>query len=278
MLETHRTASDGDMTPERRRPGRSKPGLGLIGAGAFGAFCIPHLKPHFDVHVTDPRPDTGDIAGLHGITAGDLAHAAAQDIVVLAVPWRALEDVAKAISAYLKPGALVVEVCSIKVRPLAVLSAALPASVDIIGTHPLFGPQSGRGGIAGLNIAVCGLPGHDRGARRVARFLNAAFGLNVTRTSAEEHDRQMAYVQGLTHLIARSIAATDVPPLALTTNTWDHLMRMVETVRYDSDELFRTITQDNPFAREVRETFAGALAAQGPCTPKARTGSRRTTA
>jgi prephenate dehydrogenase len=78
-------------------------------------------------------------------------------------------------------------------------------------------------------------------------------GLHVIRTSPEAHDRQMAYVQGLTHLLARVVIDMDLPPLDQTTTTFDHLARMVATVRHDSDALFRTIVRDNPFAAEMRQ-------------------------
>jgi prephenate dehydrogenase len=229
--------------------------LGLIGAGAFGAFCLPYLARHFEVSVCDPRPDLADLALSHGVKAGSLAATASRDIVLLAVPWRALEAVAGTIAPHLTPGALVIECCSIKVKPLDVLRETLPDSVDIVGTHPLFGPQSGRNGVAGLNIAVCAVAGHARAASRVARFLGTRLGLTVKLTSPEDHDRQMAYVQGLTHFLARSISAMDLPALDLTTSTWGHLMRMAETVGDDSDELYRTIAVDNPFAQEVRDRF-----------------------
>ncbi|MFC3133522.1 hypothetical protein ACFOHM_11125, partial [Microbaculum marinum] len=183
--------------------------------------------------------------------------------------WRSLAPLASRIGPLLKPGTLVVEVCSIKMKPLAVLAGCLPGSVDIVGTHPLFGPQSGRHGIAGLNVVVCTPPGRpgpraERAARRVAGLLRS-LGLSVIRTGADEHDRQMAYVQGLTHAIARAIAALEVPPLDMTTATWRHLMRMADMVGGDSDDLFRTITRDNPHAAAVRERFAAALA--GRCAP-----------
>lgn len=252
MLQVRDTKSPGRIRSRRR------PTLGLIGAGAFGAFCLPYLARHFEVSVCDPRPDLADLARSHGVSAAGLSQTAACDIVLLAVPWRTLDTVARDIAAHLKPGALVVECCSIKVKPLKVLREALPDSVDIVGTHPLFGPQSGRNGVAGLNIAVCPVAGHTRAADRVARFLGTRLGLTVKRSSPEDHDRQMAYVQGLTHFLARSIAAMDVPPLDLTTNTWGHLMRMAETVRHDSDDLYRTIAVDNPYAEEVRERFLAA--------------------
>jgi prephenate dehydrogenase len=220
----------------------SRPGLGLIGVGAFGQFCVPHLRQFFDLHLFDNRQ-----------SLGDLASAAGQEVVLLATPAGAIAKVAAAIAPHLKPGALVLDVCSIKVKPLAALAAALPPYVDIVGTHPLFGPQSGREGIRGRRLALCEVRGGRAAA--VARFLRRRLGLEVILTTPEEHDRQMAYVQGLTHLIARIVANMALPPVEQTTATFEHLMRMVDTVRADSDELFRTITADNPFATEVAAAF-----------------------
>jgi prephenate dehydrogenase len=237
-----------DTAPlQSSQPRRLRPTLGLIGCGAFGGFILPHLQRFFDVVVHDPA----------AIPPGEsISQAASQDIVVLAVPLEQLREVAAAITPHLRPGALVVDVCSLKVAPLAILAELLPEDVDILGTHPLFGPQSGRLGIAGLRIALCPLRG--RHARLAARLLRRGFGLEVVVTTAEAHDRQMAYVQGLTHMISRVVLAMDLPPLDLRTTTYDHLTRMVDTVRHDSEALFRTIARDNPFAAEVRESFARA--------------------
>lgn len=237
--------------PRRIRP---RPTLGLIGYGAFGAFILPHLSRFFDVQVHDPGRDPASLPGR----AADLATVAAQDIVLLAVPLPQMRAAATAIAPHLRPGVLVVDVCSLKAKPLAILEEILPPHTDILGSHPLFGPQSGRLGITGLRIALCPLRGHR--ARLAARFLSRAFGLDVIVTTAEAHDRQMAYVQGLTHIVSRIVDAMEVPPLNLRTTTFEHLTRMVDTVRHDSDELFRTIARDNPFAGEVRQRFAQATA------------------
>jgi len=233
-----------------------RPCLAIIGAGAFGEFCIPHLRRHFETCLFDPRPDLEDICERHGVAAVDLANAARQDIVLLAVPFRHLRCVARAIAPHVKPGALVIDVCSVKVKPLAILQEELPHHADIVGTHPLFGPQSGRDGIGGLRIAVC--PVRGRRHALVERFLRTRLGLAAARMEPEEHDRRMAYVQGLTHLISRIVLAMDVPPLEDKTTTYTHLESMIEMVRHDSDELFRTIVADNPFSTIVMQSFTRA--------------------
>jgi len=233
-----------------------KPGLAIIGAGAFGEFCVPHLRQFFDVRLCDPRGDLVEICTRLEVQAADLKTAAEQDVVLLAVPLGQLRSVARAVAPHLRPRSLVVDVCSVKAKPLRVLAEELPPDIDIVGTHPLFGPQSGRNGIEGLRVAVCAERG--RRALSVERFLRRKLGLAVIRTSAEQHDRQMAYVQGLTHLIARIMITMDVPKLDHTTTTFSHLESMVDMVRHDSDELFRSIVTDNPFVDDVMTSFVRA--------------------
>ncbi|MBK1663953.1 prephenate dehydrogenase [Rhodospirillum rubrum] len=265
----HRPAPAGTPLAVRRPSGlAAKPTLGLIGLGAFGAFCVPHLSRFFHILGHDPARDGAARALALGVVPATLAEAAAASIVIPAVPVAVLAEVAAAIAPHLRPGALVVDVCSLKVEPMAVLERILPASVVVVGTHPLFGPASGAKGIKDLRVAVC--PGHGpAGAKaedRVAAFLARRLGLAVHRVSAVEHDRQMAYVQGLTHLLSRIVTKLDVPEMSLATGTFDHLMRMVHTVDRDSEALFRTITEANPFVGDLKARL-GAITAE-VCAPR----------
>jgi prephenate dehydrogenase len=254
---SHHPDEPAPRSPASRHGARwKKLSIAIIGVGAFGEFCIPHLRRFCDVRLYDSARNLDEVCRRHGVEAVDLPMAAEQDIVLLAVPFSQLRSTAKAIAPHLRPGGLVVDVCSIKSKPLAVLAEELPATVDIVGTHPLFGPQSGRDGIAGLRIALC--PGRGFREPRVERFLRHRLKLDVIRTTAEQHDRQMAYVQGMTHLIARIMAAMDVPRVDHATATFSHLETMVDLVRRDSDELFRTIIADNPFSADVMRSFVRA--------------------
>ena len=237
-------------------PHPRRPSVGIIGVGAFGELCIPHLSRSLRVKLYDPVRDLGALCERHEVEAVDLNEAARQDIVLLALPFRHLRSVAREIAPHVRPGSLVVDVCSIKTKPLLILEEELPPTIDIIGMHPLFGPQSSRDGIKGLRIVLC--PVRGRRGPMVERFLKRELELDVIRMTAEQHDRQMAYVQGLTHLIARIVVAMDVPPLEHTTTTFSHLDRMIGMVRHDSDELFRTIIEDNPFVDDVMKSFVKA--------------------
>jgi prephenate dehydrogenase len=233
--------------------------LGLIGCGAFGEFMLRHVTPYFRVKVHDPGRDPAELARIYNVEPADLAAAAACDVVVPAVPVQKLEAVARALAPHLRPGALVVDVCSVKLKPAQLLLEVLPTEVELVLTHPLFGPQSGRDGIAGLNIAVC--EGRGTRAASVKRFLAERLRLNVIETTPERHDRELAYVQGLTHLIAKIMVAIELDDVRQTTRTYELLMESVEIVRYDSEELFLAIESENPFVSEAKRRFFAAARA-----------------
>jgi prephenate dehydrogenase len=226
--------------------------VGILGFGAFGRLIAAHLRPHFSLVAYDPALTPGE--RNHGrVWIGDTADVGGCDVVILAVPVGELSAAIAELRPYLRPGSIVVDVGSVKVRPVEVMMAALPGFVEIVGTHPLFGPQSARHGIAGRKIAVC--PVRGRSAYRIAAFLRIALGLNVYLVSPEEHDRQAAIVQGVTHLIARVLVRMEPLPTELTTASFDHLMQATEMVRHDAASVYLAIERDNPYAAEVRERF-----------------------
>jgi len=230
-----------------------KDSLGLIGVGSFGAFAAQHLAKHFEIVLHDPFADVSKLAKKIKAHTGNLKAAASCDIVMLAVPVQKMRAVLAEIAPHLKRNALVIDVASVKIKPCAAMKELLPKNVSIVGTHPLFGPQSGKAGIKGLNIAVCEVRGGQGPC--VARFCVAKLGLRVTQVTPEEHDREAAYVQGLTHMLAKIVLSLNLPEMRFPTYTYELMQQMVEMVRYDSDELFRAIERENPFSKEAKKAF-----------------------
>ncbi|MCP4561216.1 MAG: prephenate dehydrogenase [Bosea sp.] len=232
-------------------PNKTNPSVGLMGFGAFGRLIARHLKPHCRLLAFDPALPADAASG--GIIAADPAQIAACDIVILAVPVAALSEAIATLRPHLRAGAIVVDVGSVKIDPAMTMLAELPDDVEIVGTHPLFGPQSGRDGIAGLKIAICPIRG--RSAWRIAAILRRVLRLKVIMTTPEAHDREAALVQGLTHLIAKILVRMEPLPRRMTTASFDLLMRATEMVRHDSPAVFLAIEQANPHARPVRDRF-----------------------
>ncbi len=227
--------------------------LGLFGLGAFGRLIVRHLSPYFDIFACDPAPEARAYARRHNVTLCDLETAARCDIVVLATPVRTLKAMAEAVAPFVKPHGLVVDVGSVKMKPAKWLTDALPSTVSILCTHPLFGPQSARLGVHGLEIVLC--PVRVRHLKTLVRFFHETLDLKVTVTTPEGHDQALAAVQGLTHLIAKVMTGLEPLPKVHTTRSYDLMMQGIGLVQGDSDELFLSIERDNPFAVDMRKRF-----------------------
>ncbi len=229
------------------------PSIGLMGFGAFGRLTARHLQPHLPLIVFDPaQPVAPDDFG-QGLRPGGLADVGACDVVILAMPVDRLAEAVASLSPHLRAGTIVLDVGSVKIEPARALLAGLPADVEILCTHPLFGPQSAKAGIAGLKIALC--PVRGRRWRRIAAFLRHVLQLDVIVTTPDDHDRDMALVQGLTHLVAKILVRMEPMPRRLTTRSFELLMQATEMVRHDAPGVFLAIERANPHAHEVRERF-----------------------
>lgn len=227
--------------------------IGIMGFGAFGRLMARHLQPHFALSVCDPhRPPAADPSGK-GLTPTSPAEVAACDVVILAVPVDQIGPAIAALKPHLRAGTLVLDVGSVKIGPARAMQVELPEAVEILGTHPLFGPQSAQNGIGGLKIALCPIRGHS--APRIAAFLRKVLGLKVIMTTADAHDREVAMVQGLTHLIAKILVRMEPLPRHMTTASFELLMQATEMVRHDAPNVFMAIERANPHAKAVRDRF-----------------------
>lgn len=227
--------------------------IGLMGFGAFGRLIATHLQPHVPLVVFDPErmPDASPSGA--GLTPGSVAEVAACDIVILAVPVQMLTETIASLRPHLRSGTFVLDVGSVKLEPARLLLEGLPDHVEILGTHPLFGPQSARDGISGLKIVLCPIRGES--CSRIAAFLRRTLRLEVILTTPDAHDRDMALVQGVTHLVAKILVRMEPVPRRMTTKSFDLLMQATEMVRHDSASVFHAIEKANPHARAVRERF-----------------------
>lgn len=228
--------------------------IGVIGFGQFGRLAAEQLSTRFAVGVHDALADARAIEAA-GFAALSLKEVAERDVVLIAVPIQAMEGVIRNIAPMVRAGATVIEVASVKMMPGEWLTKYLPESVHIVSAHPLFGPQSvARDGLAGRQLVLCPVRGEQH--LKVAA-LGEDMGLRVRIVSAEEHDREMAYVQALTHLIGRTLSAMEIPDESLKTQTYQHLLDMCSLIGNDTFELFTAMQVMNPFAAGVVDDFIG---------------------
>ncbi|MEO9527581.1 prephenate dehydrogenase [Roseibium sp.] len=227
--------------------------LGIVGFGAFGQLAALYLGKHFEISAYDPSPSPAKVALQLGVTLSPLHLVTQADVILIAAPVSSFEQVVSEIARTCKPGALIVDVGSVKVIPSEIMRRLLPNCVDIVATHPLFGPQSAEKGVKGLKIAVCPIQGKQHA--RMAAFLRKSLELTVIMTTPESHDKEAAVVQGLTHLIAKVLLKMGPLPTRMTTKSFDLLSEAISMVQHDAPEVFEAIEKSNPYAGAVRRQF-----------------------
>ncbi|RCW87221.1 prephenate dehydrogenase [Paracoccus lutimaris] len=230
----------------------------IFGFGAFGQMAARVLAPHLPVAICDPGPSALQMAQGLGLPVVPPEAARQYDIVLLAVPVPALAACLAGIAPHLAAGQLVVDVCSVKEGPAALMRRLLPEGVEILATHPMFGPQSMPAAVRGGRIVICPLRG--RRWRQVAGFLRGVLGLRVILTTPEHHDRHAALTQGLTHLLARALEDFQPHP-RIRTRSFDLLCEALDMVRGDAPEVYEAVTAANPHVAPLRDKLAQLLAA-----------------
>ena len=220
-----------------------KGNLGLIGYGRFGRLAARYCAREALVHVCDSR---ARVRNGKGIRRATLERAAAQPVVLLAVPISELRGVLRSIRNLVRPGGLVIDVCSVKVFPLAWMRQILPSSVSVVGMHPLFGPDSDTGSLAGQRVVVAPSRGGGRWMGKI-RAIARSHGVRLHLMTPEAHDRLMAETLLMTQYVGRLIRGAGIPQRAWSTQSYGHLRLVVRTALRDSEQLFLDMWRYNPY-------------------------------
>ncbi len=232
--------------------------IGIVGYGDFTKVMIEFLSPYADIIVSSRSKESGD-AG-HGARFAPLGEVLASPIIIPSIPAQFFEDFFSTNKDLINPTTLIVEVCSVKQKPLEALSRLLPETCQIIGTHPMFGPASvaKNGGIQSLRCVICPTRVDSETFQDIRSFLESKLGLEVLERTPEQHDKEMAYVQGLSHYIGRVMDIMNIPESQLSTLAYDDLLDMKRIQGGDSWDLFKSIMEENHFAAAINEEFKAA--------------------
>lgn len=234
--------------------------VGIIGFGRFGKLTARIIQSKFpDVRVLVFARKRTQLGKSGGIEFASLDEVCGSNVVIPCIPISAFEDVIKSISGKIKPGTLLIDVCSVKVYPVEVMTKYLPASVEILATHPIFGPDSARRGLKGLKIVLHNVRISPVRYEKVKRCCED-IGLKVIEMSPEEHDRLMAFSLAYTHLVGRIGERMNLKNTPIDTKGFAQLMKVQSYVVNDTFTLFKDMQKFNPYAEEMRRRFRQALA------------------
>jgi prephenate dehydrogenase len=182
-------------------------------------------------------------------------------LVMVSVPIRNTVSVIRKIAPLLSKDQVICDLTSLKTGPVA---AMLESAASVIGLHPMFGPSipSLRGQTIIATPARCS-PG-------TAASLLSIFereGAKITFSTPEEHDRIMAVVQGLTHVVTLTVAGTmrrlgttpaDTEPFM--SPVYQIEMGLVGRLLSQDPDLYGDILTENPNIPRVLAACSEAMA------------------
>jgi prephenate dehydrogenase len=177
------------------------------GTGETGRWFAKFFKKHgFDVVIWGVNRRK-DIAWDLGVRfADDLeGEIRTSDIVMISVPINITEKTINDIAPKMSDGSLLMDITSIKTGPMAAMEKHAPWNVEIIGTHPMFGPSIPD--IRGQIVIFTPVEGRCGRWFPVIRTLYEDNGAHIEIMDAAQHDKMMAVVQGLTHFAYISIGS-----------------------------------------------------------------------
>jgi prephenate dehydrogenase len=181
----------------------------LGGAGGMGAwFARFFIDNNVDVRIVGRSDKTELVANKLGVAFSTLdllttdlgtlkEEFADSDIVLVSVPIAITERVIERVGPALHEGSLLMDVTSVKRGPVAMMERCTSSNVELLGTHPLFGPSTkSLRGMPVVFVPVRTGPLYDE-----VYGLFKRNGAKIEVLTAEEHDEIMTVIQGLPHFV-----------------------------------------------------------------------------
>ncbi len=229
--------------------------VGVYGLGRFGSFWAKCLAERHEVFGYSRNPERSAPAEVARVNEDEILECEA---LFLCVSISAMEEVVRDIAGRVAKGTVVLDTCSVKVHPVGVMQRWFSEGVEIIGTHPMFGPDSGKDGVAGLPLVFCPV----RAGPDVCSYWKNEFsgmGLRVHELTAEGHDREAAFTQGITHFMGRVLDDLRLAPSSIGTKGYEKLLEIIEQTCNDPFQLFVDLQRYNPYTEEMRRKLTDSL-------------------
>lgn len=229
--------------------------VGVYGLGRFGVFWAKELARHgFDV-VAWSRSSRTVPQGVRLASEDEVLTSSA---LFYCVSISSFEEVVARTASRIGEHTVVMDTCSVKLHPAEVMARLLPPHIECIATHPMFGPDSGKHGVEGLPMIITAVRCSDETYGRWREEF-ARWGLNVLTMSCEQHDREAAWSQGITHFIGRTLSELSARPTELATTGYKTLLTVMEQTCNDPIQLFYDLQRYNPYAKQMRMGLKGAI-------------------
>jgi prephenate dehydrogenase len=190
--------------------------IGVVGVGLIGgSIALASLKAGFSVIIFDLYDAQ---AGSELGSAARRAHsikelAATSDLILVATPISAIVATTEALLDHVRAGTIVSDVASTKLVVAPTLAGMLVSRCKYVSTHPMAGSERSGWQAAqdelflGAVTIICDEFCDDPSAVAVVRHFWERLGSTTLRLNVETHDRLVAAISHLPHLLAAMLVA-----------------------------------------------------------------------
>jgi prephenate dehydrogenase len=232
-----------------------KKSITIIGAGGkMGQWFAKYFasKDYDVVGFDSETPITDKLIKKANSLVGAVLNA---DIVLLCTPTRRTPEIIRLIAKEMRRGAYLIEISSQKAKTASAL-LKIPTKINPVCIHPMFGPGAKK--IKGQNIIS--VPIKD--AKKELSLVKSLFeGANFVTIDAAEHDKKIAVILGLTHLVnlafANILSKDDKISLTerMSGTTFKIQKILAESIMTESTELIETIISNPEIRRPAEELW-----------------------
>ena len=244
------------------------------GAGAMGGWFAKFFKQNgADVRIVDRSAKTPEIASSLGV---DFMHVdilsqhcpsditediTDTDVLIISVPIDITCNVIEAVGKRIKDGTLLMDLTSVKREPVRKMLECTKDNVEILSIHPMFGPTAKS--IRNQTVIFIEISGRWGKLCDKIENIFERKGARIVFMSADEHDRTMAVIQGLSHFVLLSYGITlqnlnfNVEHAREMSPLYEIFTDFVGRILHQDPELYANI-QMNLDMKEIHEKFIAA--------------------
>lgn len=225
--------------------------VAVIGFGRFGELLVKILLKHSQakVIVVSSKKINSSHKNLKIESIDGVKNA---DMIFPCVPISEFQSVMKKIAPIIKKGAIVIDVCSVKMLPADIMKNHLSPSTQIIATHPMFGPDSYRikKKLNGLKLVMWNISAKENNYLQIKNFFSS-LGLKIIELSPKAHDKFMALSLGYSYVIGKISQFMNIKKTPIDTYDFQLLLEHTSIIKSDSEQLFFDMQTKNPFAKDM---------------------------
>ena len=133
----------------------------------------------------------------------------------------------------------------------------LPSHVELIGMHPMFGPDS-FSSHQKHPLVICPVRATTATVEQWIAT-TTSMGCRPIQMSSDHHDQSVAYIQGFSHLIGRTAQHMQLAESPIATLGYQKILALMQQTCNDSEQLFVDLQQHNPYTPQMLQSFETAL-------------------